>query len=150
MRTQRGTTPPAARSFRPTLWMLGLPLILLSLGGADAALAQAPDPSTATTESSCNFGMTKGQAKGSCQVPMLAGCVVADFPGSRRPWSNISKGGTTTCRFDEKNTDWKSQITGACEKCKTPQCTARFGVMFDCSAQMPPPISQQPKPKAKP
>jgi len=127
--------------------MLG---VTLSLWFSDVAPAQAPDPSTATTESSCNFGMTKGQAKGSCQVPMLAGCVVANFPGSQRPWSNISKGGNTTCRFDDAGTDWTSRVTGTCDQCKTQQCTARFGVMFDCSAQMPPPIKQQPKSKAKP
>jgi hypothetical protein len=106
--------------------------------------------STATTESSCNFGMAKGQPKGSCVVPFLQGCVVAHFPGSTRPWSNISKGGVTTCRFDEKGTDWKTRITGTCEKCKTAQCSARFGVMFDCSAHLPPPTMQAPLPRGQP
>jgi hypothetical protein len=100
--------------------------------------------STATTESSCNFGMIKGEAKQSCNIPFLQGCVVANFPGTTRPWSNISKGGVTTCRFNEKQTDWKTRITGTCEQCKTEQCSARFGVMFDCSGNMPPPISQPP------
>jgi hypothetical protein len=68
--------------------------------------------------------------------------VVAHFPGTTRPWSNVSKGGITTCRFDEKNTDWKTRITGTCDKCKTAQCSARFGVMFDCSAHLPPPTTQ--------
>lgn len=117
---------------------------LVGLWRLGSAAAQPLGDARATTESSCNFGMAKNQAKGSCDVPMLAGCVVAHFPGTTRPWSNVSKGGTTACRFDEKATDWKTTITGACGTCKTPQCTARFGVMFDCSASMPPPIAQQP------
>lgn len=116
----------------------------------DLAVAQPLDDSTATTESSCNFGMAKGQAKGSCVVPFLQGCVVAHFPGTTKPWSNISKGGATTCRFDAKGTDWKTSITGTCEKCKTAQCSARFGVMFDCSAHLPPPTSQSPPHKSLP
>ncbi|HJU05858.1 MAG TPA: hypothetical protein VJ692_11975 [Nitrospiraceae bacterium] len=100
--------------------------------------------STATTESSCNFGMAKGEAKQSCNIPFLQGCVVANFPGTTRPWSSISKGGVTTCRFNETQTDWKTRITGTCEQCKTEQCSARFGVMFDCSGTMPPPINQPP------
>lgn len=118
-------------------------LLLLSLSAASPL-----GDSTATTESSCNFGMAKGQTKGSCVVPFLQGCVVAHFPGTTRPWSNVSKGGITTCRFDEKNTDWKTRITGTCDKCKTAQCSARFGVMFDCSAHLPPPTTQAPPPKS--
>jgi hypothetical protein len=103
--------------------------------------------STATTESSCNFGMAKGEARQSCRVPIPDGCVVAHQPGSTKPWSNISKGGNTTCRFSDKETDWKIRITGICERCKSVQCSARFGVMFDCSATSPPPIaSQKPNP----
>jgi hypothetical protein len=98
--------------------------------------------STATTESSCNFGMVKGDARQSCAVPVLQGCTVANFPGTSRPWSNISKGGLTTCRFNEKETDWKTRITGTCERCTTDQCSARFGVMFDCSSNRTPPASQ--------
>lgn len=137
-RSRPAVTP--RRSF--ILRVMGL-AALLGLWSAEPAPAQPLSDATATTESSCNFGMAKNQAKGSCDVPMLAGCVVAHFPGTTRPWSNVSKGGTTTCRFDEKATDWKTKITGACGKCTTPQCTARFGVMFDCSASLPPPISQQ-------
>lgn len=107
---------------------LGLSLILLNLSAASPL-----GDSTATTEFSCNFGMAKGEAKQSCNVPVPNGCVVAHFPGTTRPWSNISKGGVTTCRFNEKETDWKTRITGTCERCTSPQCSARFGVMFDCS-----------------
>jgi len=125
--------------------LLASGLLLLGL-----AAASPLGDSTATTESSCNFGMAKGQANGSCVVPFLQGCVVAHFPGTTRPWSNISKGGATTCRFSEKETDWKTRITGACDRCKTAQCSARFGVMFDCSAMLPPSISQAPPAKSRP
>jgi len=128
-------------------WLIGL---LLGLCAVDPAMAQPLSDATATTESSCNFGMAKDQAKGSCEVPMLAGCVVAHFPGTNRPWSNISKGGATACQFDGTRTDWKTNITGTCGKCKTPQCSARFGVMFDCSSHLPPPVSQQPPYKPTP
>lgn len=127
--------------------------VLVLCGGLllpDLAAAQPAGDARATTESSCNFGMAKNQTKGGCDVPMLAGCAVAHFPGTNRPWSNISKGGATSCRFDEKATDWKTHIAGTCGTCKTPQCSARFGVMFDCSASMPPPVSQQPPHRSKP
>ena len=110
--------------------MLGLALGLVLL---DLAAAQPLSDSTATTEFSCNFGMAKGEARQSCNVPFPKGCVVAHFPGTTKPWTNISKGGATSCRFNEKETDWKTRITGTCERCKTAQCSARFGVMFDCS-----------------
>jgi len=110
--------------------MLGLALGLVLL---DLAAAQPLSDSTATTEFSCNFGMAKGDVRQSCNVPFPKGCVVAHFPGTTKPWTNISKGGATTCRFNEKETDWKTHITGTCERCKTAQCSARFGVMFDCS-----------------
>ena len=110
--------------------MLSLTLGLFLL---DLAKAQPLSDSSATTEFSCNFGMAKGQARQSCSVPFPTSCVVANFPGTTKPWTNISKGGGTTCRFNEKETDWKTRITGTCEQCKTAQCSARFGVMFDCS-----------------
>ena len=125
-------------------------LVLLTFQerNVETSVASLPfSDSTATTESSCNFGMTKGEARGSCSVPMPGGCVVAHQPGSTKPWVNISKGGYTTCRFNEKETDWKTRIIGTCDKCKSAQCSARFGVMFDCSATNPPPIPQQ---KSKP
>jgi hypothetical protein len=134
------------------IWIHAVQLIMIGSLGVpcfDLAAAQPLGDSTATTESSCNFGMVKGEAKRGCHVPILSGCVVANFPGTGRPWSTISKGGATTCRFNEKETDWKTRVTGTCDRCKTAQCSARFGVMFDCSGTMPPPISQTPQ-KAKP
>lgn len=113
--------------------------ISLVLGGVlclfllDLSAASPLGDSSATTESSCNFGMVKGDPKQSCKVPMPQGCVVANFPGTTRPWSDISKGGATTCRFNEKETDWKTRITGTCERCSSGQCSARFSVKFDCA-----------------
>lgn len=88
-----------------------------------------------TTESICNFGMAKGEPQQSCEIPMMSGCAIAHFPGTTKPWTNISKGGNTSCRFDDKRTDWKTRITGSCTSCRTEHCSARFSVMFDCTAQ---------------
>jgi hypothetical protein len=96
------------------------------------SLAQPLGDSAPTTELSCNFGMAKGQKNGSCTIAVPPGCVVANFPGTNKPWSNVSKGGTTQCRFDDKATDWKTLVTGSCSRCKTVQCTARFSLMVQC------------------
>jgi hypothetical protein len=114
---------------------------LLALTVAPGLLAPdtshaAPSPlseSAATTEFNCSFGMAKGDSQQTCQVPIPTGCVVAHFPGSTRPWTNISKGGNTLCKFDDKATDWKTRITGTCGKCKTGHCSVQFIVKFDCS-----------------
>ena len=107
------------------------------------AAAQPLGNSSATTESSCNFGMEKDELKRSCRVPVPDGCLVANFPGTSKPWTNVSKGGNTSCQFNEAETDWKTRITGACGRCKTEHCSARFAVMFDCSANLPPPTTQE-------
>jgi hypothetical protein len=108
--------------------------------------AQPLGESSATTETTCNFGMAKNEKRQSCQIPIPSGCVVANFPGTTKPWTNISKGGLTTCRFNDKETDWKTRITGTCSKCTTSHCSARFAVVFDCSAVLPPPTRQVPTP----
>jgi hypothetical protein len=77
--------------------------------------------------------MDKGEVAQGCQVPIPAGCVVAHFPGTTKPWTNISKGGNTQCRFDDKKSDWKTRITGTCNTCKSAQCSVQFIVKFDCS-----------------
>lgn len=100
------------------------------------------------TESICNFGMAEDEAGRSCEVPIPANCTVANFPGSSEPWTNISKGGRTDCRFDEQHTDWETKITGSCGTCKTKQCSARFSVMFNCTTNIPP-ASQEPAPHAR-
>ncbi len=97
--------------------------------------AQTLSESTATTEQSCSFGMAKGEASQSCHVPFPTGCLVANSPDTDKPWTTISKGGKTFCRFDDKATDWKTKITGSCGRCKSDHCSVQFIVRFDCSQQ---------------
>ena len=97
------------------------------------ATAQVPSEFPATTEQACSFGMAKGEPSHACQVPIPTGCLVANAPGTNKPWTTISKGGKTLCRFDEKHTDWKTKITGACGRCSTAQCSVQFIVRFDCN-----------------
>ena len=106
-------------------WLFACPL-------PDAA-AQVPSEFPATTEQACSFGMAKGEPGHACQVPIPAGCLVAHAPGTNKPWTTISKGGKTSCRFDEKQTDWKTKITGTCGRCGTAQCSVQFIVRFDCN-----------------
>ena len=89
---------------------------------------------TATTEQSCSFGMAKDEPSQRCQVPIPTGCVVARVPGTTKPWTTIAKGGKTSCRFDEKATDWKTKITGSCGRCSTGHCSVQFIVRFDCNS----------------
>ena len=107
------------------LWVLGF---LVNDAGA-----QMPSEFPATTEQACSFGMAKGEPSHTCQVPIPAGCLVAHAPGTNKPWTTISKGGKTVCRFDDKQTDWKTKITGTCGRCSTAQCSVQFIVRFDCN-----------------
>lgn len=97
------------------------------------AQAQTPPDSAATTEHSCSFGMAKGDPAHQCQVPIPAGCVIAKFPGTDKPWTTVSKAGRTFCAFDKKGTDWKTSITGQCTRCDSSHCTGQFMVRFECS-----------------
>ena len=111
-------------------------LMLIGVSGfSEAAHAQPMDYSRATTEQSCSFGMAKGEASQSCHVPFPTSCLVANVPGTDKPWTTISKGGKTFCRFDDTVTDWKTKITGACGRCKSDHCSVQFIVRFDCSQQ---------------
>ena len=113
----------------------GLLLVFL-MNGIGSSFAGS-DP-ISRTESICNLGMVKGEEGRNCQVPIPAGCTVASFPGYNEPWADVSKGGRTTCRFDEQKTDWKTTIVGTCGQCMTDQCSARFSVMFNCAENIPP------------
>lgn len=121
---------------RPSHRLLSIVLFTLlgfsSLQRSDAAAQDFSDFS-ATTEQSCSFGMAKGEPSQHCQVPIPTGCLVAHIPGTTKPWTTISKGGKTICRFDEKATDWKTKITGTCGRCGTVQCSVQFIVRFDCT-----------------
>ena len=126
---------PYVRMRTMTRWPFLL-LTLIGLSGlSEAAHAQPMDDSYATTEQSCSFGMAKGEASQSCHVPFPTGCLVANIPGTDKPWTTISKGGQTFCRFDDKSTDWKTKITGSCSRCKSDHCSVQFIVRFDCSQQ---------------
>ncbi len=114
-------------------------LLLMLIGlwsPLEAAHAQPMDGSHATTEQSCSFGMAKGESSQSCHVPFPTGCLVANIPGTDKPWTTISKGGNTFCRFEDKATDWKTKIAGSCTRCKSDHCSAQFVVRFDCSNQV--------------
>ena len=113
-------------------------MLLIAIGlwsFSAAAQAQSLSESTATTEQSCSFGMAKGEASQSCHVPFPTGCLVANVPDTDKPWTTISKGGKTFCRFDDKATDWKTKITGSCGRCKSDHCSVQFIVRYDCSQQ---------------
>ena len=115
-------------------------LLLMLIGGwslPEVARAQPMDDPHATTEQSCSFGMAKGEASQSCHVHFPTGCLVANAPGTDKPWTTISKGGKTFCRFDDKTTDWKTKITGSCNRCKSDHCSVQFIVRFNCSQQSP-------------
>lgn len=109
-------------------------LTLFGLAPVDLHAQPMDDPG-ATTELSCSFGMAKGEPRQSCQVPFPQGCLVARIPGTQKPWATVSKGGATRCKFDEKTTDWKTRITGVCNRCTSPQCSAQFHVRFNCSGR---------------
>lgn len=127
------------RSFCTMYWLVrvmsmilfGMPLWLSVM--SPEAKAQTPPDSAATTEHSCSFGMAKGDPAHQCQVPIPAGCVIAKFPGTDKPWTTVSKAGRTFCSFDKKGTDWKTRITGQCTRCDSGHCTGQFMVRFECS-----------------
>ena len=110
-------------------------LMAVLLSGNLVALAGS-DP-LARTESNCNFGMVKGEQSKSCHVPIPNRCTVAQYPGLAEPLAEVSKGGRTTCQFDQAQTDWKTTIVGTCQACTTDQCSARFSVKFNCPSPTP-------------
>ncbi len=114
---------------------LFIALLVPGLAMSSNTSAQDQEDSGATTELSCSFTMEKGDTGCPCHVPFPQGCLVASIPGTKHPWTTISKGGRVQCRFDEKETDWKTKITGTCDRCQSVRCSAHFRVRFDCSAQ---------------
>ena len=117
-----------------TVILAGLPALLFPSAAPYSTWAQEiPEDTHVTTERFCSFGMAKGEKQQKCEVPILPGCAVANFPGTNKPWTTISKGGKTTCQFDPKATDWKNRIVGTCTKCTSSQCSVTFHVRFMCS-----------------
>ena len=127
---------PVIRCRQMTRWSFLLLMFIGLWSVADKAHAQPMDDSYATTEQSCSFGMEKGEASQRCHIPFPTGCLVAHVPGADKPWTTISKGGNTFCRFDEKASDWKTRITGSCTHCKSDHCSVQFVVRFNCSNQV--------------
>lgn len=113
------------------LFYLALPLIML----ISSSQAQEMEDAGATTELSCSFAMDKDETGRPCQVPFPEGCQVAMIPGTTQPWTTISKGGRLQCRFDEKETNWKTKITGTCGQCQSVHCSVKFSVRFMCASQ---------------
>jgi hypothetical protein len=128
---------PQIGAFTMKQWsarLLGvLCLLFFIFGWWDDVAAQPSSEYSATTEQSCSFGMDKGDPSHRCEVPFPKDCKVAHFPGTTKPWANISKAGKTFCRFDTKASDWKSKILGSCSRCESIRCSAQFIVRFDCS-----------------
>lgn len=108
-------------------------LLFLLLGEGGTVSAQPLNDYAATTEQSCSFGMDKGEPTHRCEVPFPKDCKVVHFPGTKKPWTNISKAGKTFCQFDTKASDWKTKIVGSCSRCDSIRCSAQFIVRFDCS-----------------
>jgi hypothetical protein len=119
---------------RIALSLLVLLLLLLLVPSVDMK-AQEIEDSGATTELSCSFSMEQGETGRPCHVPFPQGCRVASIPGTKQPWTTISKGGRLQCRFDKTETDWKTNIVGTCGRCKSIRCSAHFSVRFNCSPQ---------------
>lgn len=116
-------------------WLFPLFMLVVLWTLPNQAHAQSMDDIQATTEHSCSFGMGKNEPSQTCQVPVPEGCRIATLPGSAKPWTSVSKGGKTLCRFDDKRSDWKTTITGTCGRCQSDHCSAKFSVRYDCSSQ---------------
>lgn len=125
---------------------LGLAFLVGIMSFVVSAASAASTPQ-AQTESICNLGMMKGEKQKSCEVPIPAGCTVAQFPGYEEPWADASKAGGTSCEFDGQHTDWKTSIVGTCRRCTTERCSGRFSVMFNCAENVPPASPQPAKPR---
>ncbi|HET6675717.1 MAG TPA: hypothetical protein VFG71_10275 [Nitrospiraceae bacterium] len=119
---------------RWSIYLSGLCYALLFLlVGEGTVSAQPLNDYAATTEQSCSFGMDKGEPSQRCEVPFPKDCKVVHFPGTKKPWTNISKAGKTFCQFDPKASNWKTKIVGSCSRCDSIRCSAQFFVRFDCS-----------------
>ena len=125
------------KNLRITRFFIFLSLGIFLTNAASPIVDSVGAESQSRTESNCTVGMVKGEKTAECHVPIIDGCTVAQFPGYDEPWAEASKGGATSCQFDEKKTDWKTSIVGTCQACKTEQCTGRFTVMFNCSGNVP-------------
>jgi hypothetical protein len=107
-------------------------LALLAIGAAIQADAQPLGRQTQTSSACQVSNIKKGVSGKQCDVPIPKTCKVAINQVTKMHWADIEKSPGISCRFDNKLTDWKTRITGACGACQGRQCNAKFTVYFDC------------------
>jgi len=116
---------PSARLFLASL----VPLVLVAAIQADAQ----PLGRQTQTSSACQVAnIKKGVSGKQCEVPIPKTCKVAVNASTKMHWADIEKSPGISCRFDDKLSDWKTRIIGACGACQNRQCSAKFTVYFDC------------------
>lgn len=107
-------------------------LALLAIGAAIQADAQPLGRQTQTSSACQVANIKKGVSGKQCDVPIPKTCKVAINQVTKMHWADIEKSPGISCRFDDKLTDWKTRITGACGACQGRQCNVKFTVYFDC------------------
>lgn len=107
-------------------------LVLFLISAAIQADAQPLGRQTQTSSSCQVSSIKKGVSGKQCDVPIPPSCKVAVNTATKLRWANIEKSPGISCRFDDKLSDWKTRITGACGACQGRQCNAKFTVYFDC------------------
>lgn len=107
-------------------------LVLLAISAAIQADAQPLGRQTQTSSSCQVANIKKGASGKQCDVPIPKTCQVAVNASTTMHWTDIEKSPGISCRFDDKLSDWKTRITGACDTCQNRQCSAKFTVYFDC------------------
>ena len=107
-------------------------LVLLAVGASIEADAQPLGRQTQTTSYCQVSNIKKGVSGKQCDVPIPKACKVAINQATKMNWTDIEKSPGISCRFDDKLTDWKTRITGACGACQGRQCNVKFTVYFDC------------------
>lgn len=107
-------------------------LVLLVISASIQADAQPLGRQTQTSGSCQVSNIKKGVSGKQCDVPIPQACKVAINQATKMHWADIQKSPGISCRFDDKLTDWKTRITGACGTCQGRQCNAKFTVYFDC------------------
>ena len=116
----------------PSARLLLTSLVLLVIGTSMQADAQPLGRQTQTSSACQVANIKKGISGKQCEVPVPKTCKVATNVATNTHWADIEKSAGISCRFDNKNTDWKTRITGTCGACQARQCSAKFTVYFDC------------------
>src|SRR5712692_7772097 len=106
---------PSARLFLASL-------VLLVLAAATQADAQPLGRQTQTSSACQVANIKKGVSGKQCEVPIPKTCKVAVNASTKMHWADIEKSPGISCRFDDKLSDWKTLIIGACGACQNRQC----------------------------